>query len=52
MKICSKSGVFVASDLIDSVWDQDCQEEDESWKGKHQKPSSDPTFQKHQKVSF
>lgn len=30
MRICGKSGIFVASDLIDSVWDQDSQEEDEA----------------------
>lgn len=30
MRICSKFGIFVASDLIDSVWDQDWKEEDES----------------------
>lgn len=52
MRRCSKSGIVVASDLVDSVWDQDRQKENQSSKSKHQEPSSDPTSQCYWKVGL
>lgn len=45
LRICSKSGIFVACDLINGVWDRDCQDTVKSQNGKHQESPSDPTFQ-------